>query len=102
MSAAQLAEQTRIADQLFDGVEPRVDRRDLGERVGDPVGQQPRAHRRDRGIDGRQQRTFAAAFPHRAGDFQAAPRGFVDFQAPEPYGASRSKWSSDDFWVSRR
>ena len=57
-----------------------VDRRQIGQRIGQPFGQHARAHRGRRAIEHGQQRAFAAAVADRAGDFQAAAGRFVDFQ----------------------
>ena len=52
----------------------------VDQRIGQPVGQQPRAHRRDRAVEHRQQRALAAALADRARDLQAAAARFVDLQ----------------------
>ena len=52
----------------------------VGQRIGHPVGQQPRAHRGDRAVEHAQQRALAAAVADRAGDFQAAAGRLVDLQ----------------------
>ena len=54
---------------------------DVGQRIRQPIGQQPGAHRRDGFIDHRQQAAVALAFAERARQFQAAAGGFVDEQA---------------------
>ena len=77
---ADSAASAGVGDQFLDRVVPRVDRGDVGQRIGQPVGQQPRAHRRDRAIEHGQQRAFAAAVADRARDFQAAAAGLVDLQ----------------------
>ncbi len=69
-----------IGYQLRHSVEPFVDRRQIHERIGHPIGQQARAHRRLRAIQNREQRALAAALTHCLRDFQAAARRFVDLQ----------------------
>ena len=67
-----------VGHQLRHGVEPRVDRRHVDQRRGQPIGQQPGAERRDRAVHHAQQRAVAAAVADRRGQFKAAPRGGVD------------------------
>ena len=70
-----------VGDEFGDGVEPGVDRGDVGERRGEPIGEQPGAERSDGAIDRAEERTFAAAVADRFGDLQAAARGGIDREA---------------------
>ena len=72
--------QDAVADEFRDRVEPLADRLDVGQRVGEPVGQQPRAHRGDRAVEHGQERALAAALADRPRQFQAAPARLVDLQ----------------------
>ena len=67
-----------MGDQLFDRVQTATEGGHVGQRIGQPVGHQSRAHRRDRAIEHGQQRTLAAAVADRAGQLQAAAARFVD------------------------
>ena len=69
-----------IGDQFGHRVEPRVDAGDFGQGIGQPVGQEPGAHRRHGAIHDTQQRSFAASIAQRADDFQTAPGRGVDLQ----------------------
>ena len=66
--------------QLGDGVEPGLDGGAVGQRRDDPLLQQPRAHRRRRAVQDRQQRAGPAAVAQGARQFQAAARHLVEEQ----------------------
>ena len=63
-------------------VEPVIDRYLLDEWCGEPLPQQPGAHRGTRAVEHAGQGAVAAARPHRPHEFEAAARGLVDLQAP--------------------
>ena len=63
--------------QPADGVVASLDRRPVEQRLGQPAPQHPRAHRRVRQVDRRQQRALALAVPQALGQLQAAPGGRV-------------------------
>ena len=96
--------QGRLGDQFGHRVQPARRCGSVGQRIGQPIGQQPRAHRRGRAIEHGQQRAFAAALAQRAGDLQAAARRFVDFQrcCRPGRGPGDRCAASDDFCVSTR
>ncbi len=77
---AQFAAEPVVLQQLLDGVEPGVDRGDVGERREHPVVQEPRAHRRDGAVEDREQRAVALAVAQRARQFEAAARHLVERQ----------------------
>ncbi len=70
-----------VGQQLADGVQPGVDRRDFGERRGEPLGDEPCAERRDGAIEDAEERAFAAAVSDCGHQLQAAARGGVDRQS---------------------
>ncbi len=72
--------QRRLGDQFGHGLQPALDAVDLGQRVGQPVGQHPRTHRGERAIHDAQQRALAAPLAQCVRDLEAAARGRVDFQ----------------------
>ena len=77
---AEVVGEAAVADEFVDGVQTLVDGGQIGERVGDPIGEEARAHRGDGAIEDGQQRTVALAFAECASDFEAAAGGFVDFE----------------------
>ena len=76
----QMIGQGRIGHELGDGLLPGLDRRHVDQRVGQPVGQEPRAHGGDGAVQHGQQRAVAAALADGPRDLQAAAAGFVDLQ----------------------
>ena len=76
-AGAQRVAQPLLVAQHLDAVEPRLDRRRIGQRRRQAVRQQARAGAGDAAVDGRQQAALAAA-GQGLGQFEIAPRRRVD------------------------
>jgi hypothetical protein len=70
--------QARVVDETLHRVQPLLDGGDVKQRLVEPASQQPRPHRRERGVEHAQQTAGDLAAAHRLGQFQVAPRRFVE------------------------
>ena len=76
---AQGCAQLRAFEKKTRGVEPRADLRGVGERRRETLRDEPRAARRDRDVDNREERSFARA-RERSGQLQIDARRSVDIE----------------------
>ena len=75
---AEVGAEAGVADQLGDGLVPLDDRGEVGQRRGQPVGQEPGPHRRAGPVDRLEERALAAAVAEGPGQLQAPPGHLVE------------------------
>jgi hypothetical protein len=76
----KIADNSIVLKKFLNGIKTEIDLRNVGQRTGDPLTEEPGPHWRNAAVQYGKERTVAAAFSDRSSEFEASTTCLVDFQ----------------------